>query len=83
MYSIGELARETGVKVPTIRYYEQMGLIDALVRTGGNQRRYSKEGQNARVLLVVDQFEESLGRTKKNTREPEKNLSVAKNCLAE
>ena len=44
MYSIGELARETGVKVPTIRYYEQIGLIDALERTEGNQRRYSKEG---------------------------------------
>ena len=44
MYSIGDLAKQTGVKVPTIRYYEQMGLIDALERTDGNQRRYSKEG---------------------------------------
>jgi len=43
MYSIGQLARQTGVKVPTIRYYEQMGLIDALERTEGNQRRYSKD----------------------------------------
>lgn len=44
MFSIGELSKQTGVKVPTIRYYEQMGLIDALERTEGNQRRYSKEG---------------------------------------
>ena len=43
MLSIGELARETGVKIPTIRYYEQMGLIEALERTSGNQRRYSRE----------------------------------------
>lgn len=42
MYSIGDLSRQTGVKIPTIRYYEQMGLIDALQRTEGNQRRYSK-----------------------------------------
>ncbi|MCV0396477.1 MAG: helix-turn-helix domain-containing protein [Rhizobiaceae bacterium] len=42
MYSIGELARRTGVKVPTIRYYEQTGLIDPPERTGGNQRRYRK-----------------------------------------
>ncbi|MEP1209220.1 MAG: helix-turn-helix domain-containing protein [Rhizobiaceae bacterium] len=42
MYSIGELARLTGVKVPTIRYYEQMGLVDAVERTSGNQRRYSR-----------------------------------------
>ena len=40
MYSIGELSRRTGVKVPTIRYYEEMGLIAAAGRTSGNQRRY-------------------------------------------
>ena len=27
MLSIGELSRRTGVKVPTIRYYEEIGLI--------------------------------------------------------
>lgn len=42
MYSIGEMARLTGVKVPTIRYYEQMGLVGAAERTSGNQRRYSR-----------------------------------------
>jgi DNA-binding transcriptional MerR regulator len=39
-YSIGELSTETGVKIPTIRYYEGIGLIDAPPRTEGNQRRY-------------------------------------------
>ena len=39
-YSIGELASETGVKVPTIRYYEGIGLLPAPPRTQGNQRRY-------------------------------------------
>lgn len=42
MISIGELSRQTGVKVPTIRYYEQMNLIARPERTAGNQRRYSK-----------------------------------------
>jgi DNA-binding transcriptional MerR regulator len=41
MLSIGEMARRSGVKVPTIRYYEQMGLIAAPERSAGNQRRYS------------------------------------------
>lgn len=41
MFSIGSLSKKTGVKVPTIRYYEQIGLIDPVVRTEGNQRRYS------------------------------------------
>ena len=40
MFSIGDLSRRAGVKVPTIRYYEQMGLISAPDRTQGYQRRY-------------------------------------------
>ena len=39
-YSIGELSRRTGVKVPTIRYYEKEGLLEEPARTAGNQRRY-------------------------------------------
>jgi hypothetical protein len=38
--SIGALAKEAGVKVPTIRYYEQIGLLEAPPRTDGQQRRY-------------------------------------------
>jgi DNA-binding transcriptional MerR regulator len=38
--SIGELSRQTGVKVPTIRYYEQVGLLSVPARTEGKQRRY-------------------------------------------
>jgi DNA-binding transcriptional MerR regulator len=37
---IGELSRRTGVKVPTVRYYEQVGLMPAPPRTAGKQRRY-------------------------------------------
>ena len=39
-YSIGELAAQTGVKIPTIRYYEGVGLLKAPPRSEGNQRRY-------------------------------------------
>jgi len=39
---IGELSRRTGVKVPTIRFYEQIGLLPSPPRTEGNQRRYGK-----------------------------------------
>ncbi len=44
MISIGELSKRTGVKIPTIRYYEQMGLLDVPERSEGNQRRYSRDG---------------------------------------
>lgn len=40
MLTIGTLSRQTGVKIPTIRYYEQMGLMAAAERSEGNQRRY-------------------------------------------
>lgn len=42
MFSIGELGRRAQVKVPTIRYYEEIGLIDPAERTEGNQRRYGR-----------------------------------------
>jgi len=41
--TIGKLARETGVKVVTIRYYEQIGLMPVAPRTDGNYRTYSLE----------------------------------------
>jgi Cu(I)-responsive transcriptional regulator len=41
-YSIGALARATGIKVETIRYYERIGLMPPPARTGGNYRAYIK-----------------------------------------
>jgi DNA-binding transcriptional MerR regulator len=40
MLSIGALSRQTGTKVQTIRYYEQIGLMNEPGRTEGGQRRY-------------------------------------------
>ena len=40
---IGEAARSSGVKVPTIRYYEQIGLLPAAPRTEGNRRHYGDD----------------------------------------
>ncbi len=39
-FTIGYLARETGCKVQTIRYYEQVGLMPKPQRSLGNQRVY-------------------------------------------
>mgnify|MGYP000194534177 CR=1 FL=1 len=44
MFSIGALSDRTGVKIPTIRYYEDMGLLPPPERTAGNQRRYTQAG---------------------------------------
>ncbi|KFL92459.1 MerR family transcriptional regulator [Acetobacter malorum] len=40
MFSIGKLSQQTGVKVPTIRYYEQVGLLPEPSRNEGGQRIY-------------------------------------------
>ena len=40
---IGELSKETGCKVVTIRYYEKEGLLAAPQRLAGNYRVYGKE----------------------------------------
>lgn len=38
--SIGALAKSSGCKVQTVRYYEQIGLLPAPPRSEGNQRVY-------------------------------------------
>jgi len=51
MLTIGDLSKATGVKVPTIRYYEQMGLLSHAERSEGNQRRYSS-GERERLAFI-------------------------------
>lgn len=52
MISIGALARKTGAKAATIRYYEQAGLLAPPERTAGNQRRYA-EGDVERLRFIL------------------------------
>jgi DNA-binding transcriptional MerR regulator len=40
---IGELARRTGTNAPTVRYYEQIGLLPPASRRDGGQRSYGEE----------------------------------------
>ena len=40
---IGELARQAGVDVQTVRYYEREGLLEAPARTGSGYRAYGPE----------------------------------------
>lgn len=49
--SIGDLSRMTGTKVPTIRYYESIGLMPEPARSAGNQRSY--DGSHATRLAFI------------------------------
>lgn len=49
--SIGEASKASGVKVPTIRYYEQIGLLPSPPRTDGNRRLYDR--QDVQRLLFI------------------------------
>lgn len=87
MFSIGDMSRRARVKVPTIRYYEQMGLIAAPGRSEGNQRRY---GQADLERLMFIRHGRDLGLTIDAIREllelsghPEKPCANADRIAAE
>ena len=41
--TIGAMARETGTKVETVRYYERIGLLPRAGRSPGGQRRFAPD----------------------------------------
>lgn len=51
MLTIGSLAKRTGAKVQTIRYYEQIGLMPEPGRTAGGQRRYGPADQDRLAFI--------------------------------
>jgi Cu(I)-responsive transcriptional regulator len=44
--SVGDLAKATGTKVETVRWYEKVGILPAPARTAGNYRAYGPEHLN-------------------------------------
>jgi len=88
---IGELSRLTGVKVPTIRFYEQIGLLQSPPRTEGNQRRYGRPEverlnfiRHARELgFEVDDIRELLDMSGKPQASCHQADSIALNHLSE
>ena len=49
--AIGEASRHSGVKVPTIRYYEQIGLLPTPLRSDGNRRTYQSHDLNRLAFI--------------------------------
>jgi DNA-binding transcriptional MerR regulator len=63
---IGELARQTGLSIKTIRYYERRGLLESPPRTEGGYRLYGPE-EVARLRFI--QRAKLLGLTLEEIRE--------------
>jgi len=64
--SIGELARETGVNVEPVRYYERRGLLAPSARTRAGYRKFDTEA--ARQIRFIKRSQ-SLGFTLKEIHE--------------
>ena len=89
--SVGDLARATGTKVETIRYYERTGLLPPPPRTGGNYRAYGAE-HLARLSFVrrardlgfsIGQVRALLGLADQRERSCEAVDAIAREHLAE
>ncbi len=50
-YRIGEIAEEIGVSTRTLRYYEELGLLQPSAHTAGGSRRYA-EVDRLRLLRI-------------------------------
>jgi len=52
LLKIGEIAREAGVLVSTIRYYTDMGLLKVVAVTPGGYRLYDREETLERMYTI-------------------------------
>jgi Cu(I)-responsive transcriptional regulator len=90
-HSIGSLAKATGTKVETVRYYERIGLLPAPARTEGNYRSYDDAHlgrlsfiRRARDLgFSLDQVRDLLGLADERDRSCEAVDVIARQHLAE
>ncbi len=53
LMQIGELARRAGITLRTVRYYEELGLINHAVRTKGGFRLYD-DGELRKLEMIRD-----------------------------
>lgn len=88
-FSIGDASRQSGVKVTTIRFYEQIGLLAAAARSEGNRRQYDEADlrrlafiRHARELgFSVDDIRELLAMTEQTNSSCHEADSIAQRHL--
>ncbi len=50
-FTVGQLARETGIAVGTVRHYERIGLLPPAARSAGNQRLFDQAARRRLSFL--------------------------------
>lgn len=53
MHSIGEISKQFGIPISTIRYYDKMGLLPQMNRESGQRRFGPKETEALEVILCL------------------------------
>jgi len=51
-YTVGEVSEQTGLSTHTLRWYEQVGLLDPVNRDAGGRRRYVDDDMNRLRFLI-------------------------------
>ncbi|WP_078380558.1 MerR family transcriptional regulator [Sutcliffiella halmapala] len=66
MYRISEVSDQLGISIPTIRYYEKIGLIDTPIKDRNGYRKYDEDIiQYLRFIINLKETDMSLEMIKK------------------
>jgi len=90
-FPIGTLAKRSGVKVPTIRFYEEIGILPCPSRSESNRRLYGEDAvrrlrfvRHARELgFDIDAIRELLAMSAEPQQPCERADAIARRHLAE
>lgn len=88
---IGDLARRTGTKVNTIRFYEDIGLLPRAVRTASGRRTYASSDvrrlafiRHGRALgFSIDEIRSLLGLAEQPDRDCSEAAAIARRHVAD
>lgn len=80
MLLIGQLAKETGISIGTIRFYEEKGILEATTRDDNNNRLFDEE---ALKWLTFVKYLRKTGMSIKNIQHYRKLLDAGKETIPE
>lgn len=81
---IGDVAKESGLSIDTIRYYERLGLVEKPVRSEGGFRLYTKQTvEKLKFIRKAQSLGLTLSEIKQIIRQSEKGLESCCNYVGD